>query len=161
MPLRTGVTFVAPLETGSVHTVLYMICPRATIQSATPQVGVFPQIRFPTITTETTFGFQVAYPPGTLRGRVYDMNESFLAELVTDCDCFQAKPLSSLHPIYSDAIRAPDGTFTELASTAGAADFAFTGYKAISVTGAPIDLFGRLSGAARARLSGDQSGVPR
>ena len=170
-PLRTGITFFAPPETGALHTVLYMICPKSTIQTAAAGGGVFPwggtppnTTIFPRLDTTATvpnsagtnvIAFRAAYPVGALHGRVYDVDENFLRDVITDCDCWQPKPVLTIDLVYGNTSLAPNGTYTELeADSSGAfaaGDFAFTGYKSINVS--PFDLFGRLSGASRFDLT--------
>ena len=144
-PLRTSAGFVA-FDGGPVHTTIYMICPRTTIQG--PSKSVFPIGVFPTITPP----FFDSYPSGALRGRVFDDKENFLGDWVTDCDCLSQKNVVDLHPAYRSAA-AQSGTFSEIQSDVEM-DFAFTGYKAISVTGTFIDFFGRMSNSSRAATTG-------
>jgi hypothetical protein len=159
-PLRTGFTFFAPLEAGGVHTVLYLICPKATIQDANNTKGVFPWNLFPrldtTVTAAPAIAFRTSYPNGSLRGRVYDHDEVFLRDVLTDCDCWLPKGVLSINPIYGNALEAPFGTYTEMetdnTTNFASGDFAMTAYKSINLNlGGSLlfDLFGRVSGGSR------------
>lgn len=139
-PLRTSASFVA-FDGGNVHTTIYMICPKTTIQGAPG--SRFPAGVFPTITPP----FFDSYPSGALRGVVFDDKENFLGDWVTDCDCLSQKNVVDLHPAYRTAA-GQSGTFTQIQSDVER-DFAFTGYKAISVTGTFVDFFGRMSNSSR------------
>jgi YVTN family beta-propeller protein len=156
-PLRTGATFFAPAVSGMFQAVLYLICPKYTIQSTSPAVldQAFPPADGFSVISPP---FQTGYPIGSIRGRIYDLGGGFIQDIVTDCDCNQTRPLSTLSTGYTNFGLGPhnasNGTFTELESAGGAADFAFTGYKALSVPGSFIDLFGRLSGNSRTDVGG-------
>jgi hypothetical protein len=144
-PLRTGAAFFAPLESAFLHTTLYLICPKTAIQGAPG--SAFPAPPFPAITPP----FLDDYPIGSMRGRIYDVDEHLLADVVFECDCLLEKRLVDLHSVYSDPTQAPAGTYTEIESTPiDGVGFAFTGYKALTATGLPFDLFGRLSNHSRA-----------
>jgi hypothetical protein len=161
-PLRSGISFMAPNEPAgsALHTQLILICPKTSIQGPLNNQGIFPAhntapipgFNFPRLdTTDSavpTISFKVAYPNGSLRGRVYDDDENFLRDVVTDCDCLQTKAVTSISSVYATATTL---TYTELESDNGnvVTDFAFTGYKTINITGSFVDLFGRLSGGSR------------
>jgi len=148
-PLRTGATFFAPLLTASVQATLYLICPKTTIQgdpnSAFP-AGPFPAIAPPFFPDYRNIG--------ALRSRIYDTNEQFIVDSQLDCDCVIEHRVADLGGVYSNPSVAPGGTFTEIESAPIGDGFAFTGYKAISVTDSFIDLFGRLSSNSRPDAGG-------
>lgn len=108
-PLRTAAAFFAPLETGTLHTTIYFVCPNTNIQraSGTPafRSDVFPKI-FP--------GFQVAGTPTPLRVRVYDDDEDLLRDVATTCNCLTIKKVTDIDAVYASAVEAPDGTYTEV-----------------------------------------------
>ena len=144
-PLRSGATFFAPQETAGVHTVVYLICPKDTIQGgAGPTGSAFPVGIFPTIVPP----FLAEYGAGTIAGRIYDLNETLLANVVTDCDCLKVHPVTDFD---SGTVYPFTATYTELqANPTGG--FSFTGYTAIQVTSPLVDLFGRLSNASGMNL---------
>jgi len=162
-PLRTGATFFALPEGVAIKSTLYLICPRQTIQASTTTSTIqafntadgFPQI---------TPSFLTGYVNGSITGRIYNLDEAFVQDIVTDCDCNQIKPLATLSTGYTDATLFPSGTveatFTELNSqgpfTVNSQDFAFTGYRATDITGIPFfGLWERLSNGSREALLGN------
>lgn len=156
-PLRSAATFFAPRETATgFKTTLWLICPRDTIQrnslSATDDSAFAIGRGFPVINSAgglqlftTPGGFSSSYGFGSLAARVYDVDEVFLRDWRTDCNCLVQKDLSgatAVSTVYSTA-----DTFTEL-ETDGTNNKFFTGYKAMTFQPAPqVDLFGRLSNA--------------
>lgn len=151
-PLRSGATFFAPQETAGVHTVVYLICPKDTIQGgAGPPAPAFPPGLFPTIVPP----FLAEYEAGSIAGRIYDLNETLLANVVTDCDCLKVHPVTDFD---GGSVYSFKATYTELqASPTGG--FSFTGYKAIQVTSPPADFFGRLSNASGMNLINGTPGI--
>lgn len=155
-PLRSGATFFAPRETATgFKTTLWLICPRDTIQanSLDPNnSSAFAIGRgFPVITSvsgplfTTPGGFSSAYGAGSLRARVYDVDEVFLRDWQTDCNCLVQKDLSGATAV--STVYSTTDTFTEV-ETDGTNNKFFTGYKALTFAPAPqVDLFGRLSNA--------------
>lgn len=148
-PLRTGATFFAPSEPpgGAIHTVLYLICPKTSIQGAAGSAlpaGTFPAISPP---------FLADYIGG-LRARIYDANGQFLTNISLTCDCLVEQRVAALHSVYGNSNHG--GTYTELESTPQAS-FAFTGYRAINIDGSPFSLFGRLSNNSRLDAGGSTS----
>jgi hypothetical protein len=149
-PIRTGVTFWAPDQSPgtTLRTTLYLICPRNTIQGigditeAFPTAAGFPDVRQ---NTQGNLGFRSTIPSGSLTGFVYDDDENPLASINATCNCLTTLPLTSLSTIYTQQT---SDTYTELVT---AQNFAgFTGYKAITHTGAAVvDFFGRLSNGNR------------
>jgi hypothetical protein len=151
-PLRSGATFFAPQEgiAGGLKTTLYFVCPKDTIQGipASDTTSAFQVNRgFPNV---NTVGFASAYALGSLRGRVYDTNETFLRDWQTTCDCLATKVLSgtgALSPVYITS-----DTYTEV-ETDGSNNKFFTGYKGLTFGSlAEVDFFGRLSNANRLSL---------
>ena len=108
-PLRTAAAFFAPLETSSLHTTIYFVCPNTNIQraSGTPAFlsTVFPRV-FP--------GFQVAGTATPLRIRVYDDDEDLLRDVSSTCNCLTIKKVTDIDLVYSSVVEAPDGTYTEI-----------------------------------------------
>jgi hypothetical protein len=162
-PLRTGASFFAAAEGGALQTVLYLICPKQTIQSppASASTQAFDTANgFPAISPS----FRTAYPVGSITGRVYDLAGTFLQDIVTDCDCVEVKPIATMAAAYTDFLAYPGaagGTYTELQAqgpVGTAQDFAFTGYKSLGVPGLFFDVFGRLSPSSRSDAGG--SGGP-
>ena len=94
--------------------------------------------------------------PTPLHLRVYDDEESFLRDVdhVT-CECLTMRPLALIDPIYSNAVSAPRGTYTEIegrGAEPGDPARAFTGYLATKLDGR--DMFGRLHNGSRSSLRG-------
>jgi len=108
-PLRTAAAFFAPLETSSLHTTIYFVCPNTNIQRATGTPAflstVFPRI-FP--------GFQIAGTATPLRIRVYDDDEDLLRDVSSTCNCLTIKKVTDIDLVYSSVVEAPDGTYTEV-----------------------------------------------
>lgn len=151
-PLRTGATFFAPLQTASIQSTLFLICPKTTIQAGGDPNSAFPVGPFPAIAPPFFPDYRNI---GALRSRIYDTNEQFIVDSNFDCDCVIEQRVADLGGVYSNPSVAPTGTFTEVESTPLAGvGFAFTGYKAISVTDSFIDLFGRLSSNSRPDVGG-------
>jgi len=114
-PLRTAAAFFAPLEAGGLHTTIYFVCPNTNIQrhTATADGGVFSgasTVGFPIIFP----AFQVAGTPTPLRIRVYDDDEDLLRDVTSSCNCLTIKPVTSIDLVYSSAVDAPFGTYTEV-----------------------------------------------
>jgi hypothetical protein len=177
-PMRTGATFYAPLEAGAVHTVLTLVCPRATIQNGTTtNIGAFPigigippalviGLSFPAIAP----AFNSGSTP--MSGRVYDTNEIPLRDINFTCDCLTEISIvtftgGAIYASTSDplnTIGAEFGTYTELEVTnpnpdTGTERGSFTGYRSVSsgVTG-PNNFFGRLSNGSRNALNTNGAG---
>lgn len=148
-PLRTGATFYAPLEGGTVHTELILVCPRTTIQGA---VGaVFPTTLFPTITPPFKGGPSAA---GDLRVRIYDTDENLLRDAKVSCDCLTQVGVLDISSVYGDAVLAKDGTYTEM-EVIDENIGTFTGYRSVVSGSSPLDnSFGRLSPGSRGSLRG-------
>jgi hypothetical protein len=172
-PLRSAATFVTPQESASLKATLYMICPTADIQSATGG-GVFPiAAGFPRIQNrDGTFGFpsrQVVNGNNvtTLRGRIYNDDESGPKDITVPCTCLSTTTVASIDSLYSTApVNLGAFTvpvwYTELESqavnpnpvVAGSSQyFSFTGYWSLEVPGREAVLFHRLSDASLDNLS--------
>ncbi|HMH51843.1 MAG TPA: hypothetical protein VK548_16525 [Candidatus Acidoferrum sp.] len=172
-PLRSAVTFVTPQESASVRGSLYLICPRATIQSPTGG-GVFSVPSFPRLVNrDGSFGFQPGHvitnnSVSRLRARVYDDNEALSRDYEIPCDCLTARSLLDIDGGYAGPpTNLGAGTvpvwYTEIESTAqsanpllggtAAAHNSFTGYWGLEVTGSSATLFHRLSSASLDNLS--------
>jgi hypothetical protein len=109
-PMRTSAAFFAPLESGSLHTTIYFVCPNTNIQG-TGAVGAF----------RSTNGFNIIFPrlqtagaTTPLRVRVYDDDELLLRDVTSSCNCLTIKPVTALDPVYASAAIAPNGTYTEV-----------------------------------------------
>jgi hypothetical protein len=172
-PLRSAATFVTPQESASVRGSLYLICPRATIQSPTGG-GVFSVPSFPRLVNrDGSFGFQPGHvitnnSVSKLRARVYDDNEALSRDYDIPCDCLTARSLLDIDGGYAGPpTNLGGGTvpvwYTEIESTAqsanpllggtAAAHNSFTGYWGLEVTGSSATLFHRLSNASLDNLS--------
>ena len=118
-PLRSAATFFAPLEApassaAGIHTTLYFVCPTQQILGATnannsTASGAFPTSRFPTIVP-----LPVVSGTSSLRARIFDDDENFLVDVTLTCRCLSATPVTGISTIYANAVRAPDGTYTEI-----------------------------------------------
>jgi hypothetical protein len=123
-PLRTGATFVAPLEGAQVggqagaNTALLLICPTRSITSGSA-TSAFP----------TGNGFPLLEPPSdptispSIKARIYGNNERFLRDATTNCSCLTALPIIAItgaSDVYNDAANATFGTYTELEGNQGA-----------------------------------------
>jgi hypothetical protein len=171
-PLRSGATFVTPQESASIHASLYLICPRATIQSSSGG-GVFSAGSFPRLVNrDGSFGFPDAnvvtnVSVSRLRARVYDDNESLSRDYEIPCDCLTARSLLDIDGGYAaPPTNLGAGTvpvwYTEIESTAVGGNliaggppayFSFTGYWGLEVAGSSGTLFHRLSNASLDNLS--------
>jgi len=158
-PLRTGATFFSPLNTGTLHTHLFLICPRTTIQGSSHDYFHVPP-------------FQPIDPPFSsittgMRARIYDTDEHFLRNIVFTCDCLTQKFLETTNPadptfldlVYTNAVAAPLGTYTEAEVDPTPPNTGtFTGYRAIfNVNNSLNNFFGRLSNGSRDSLQGTLS----
>ncbi len=152
-PLRTAVTFFSPLQTSVVHTHLFLVCPRSTIQGA--EGSYFDHaLGFPAIEPPFPAG------PGLLRARVYDTNEIFKRNILDiPCDCFSEKFLEDPAAIpggeiFSNAAEVPFGTYTELEADPSLTT-TFTGYRSIFTVNSSLNnFFGRLSNGSRPSIQG-------
>jgi hypothetical protein len=110
--MRTAAAFFAPLDTGSLHTTIYFVCPNTNIQRHIPTAGgaFSPANGFPIIVPE----LQVAGSTTPLRVRVYDDDEDLLRDVTSSCNCLTIKKVTDLDAVYASAIEAPDGTYTEV-----------------------------------------------
>jgi hypothetical protein len=111
-PMRTAAAFFAPLETGSLHTTIYFVCPNTNIQRHLPSAGgaFSPANGFPIIVPE----LQAAGSTTPLRVRVYDDDEDLLRDVTSSCNCLTIKKVTDLDTVYASALEAPDGTYTEV-----------------------------------------------
>jgi len=125
-PLRTGATFVAPVEgllNGLLNrTTIYLICPTPSVAGAT---GVFPSPPFPLLVP-------AAQSSTGLLARVYGDDEKFLRNATTTCSCLTATSVTKISDVYTSVAEAPFGTFTELEgsktkTTAAVCDLGATG----------------------------------
>lgn len=111
-PLRTGAAFWAPLETAPLSTVIYFVCPNTNIigtaESATRAFAT--AIGFPPLRPAA----QTAGAPTPLNIRVYDDEENFLRDVFSSCECFTQRPVTQISNVYSSAVDAPFGTYTEV-----------------------------------------------
>jgi hypothetical protein len=149
-PLRSGATFFAPQQTATVNTLLYLVCPRNSIQGST--AGVFPAGTFPTISPAFPSG------AGVVQARIYDTNENFMRDAGKPCDCFTSLSVADLSTFYSDPL-AVNGTYTELeappATGSPATGTTFTAERNVFTVGSPLNnFFQRMSTAGRQSLQG-------
>lgn len=110
-PMRTSAAFFAPLESGSLHTTIYFVCPNSNIQGTGATTGAL----------RSGNGFNIIFPrlqnagqTTPLRVRVYDDDELLLRDVTSSCNCLTIKPVTALDPVYASAAIAPDGTYTEV-----------------------------------------------
>jgi len=177
-PLRSAATFVSPQESASVKGTLYLICPRATIQSPTGG-GVFSVPSFPRLVNrDGSFGFQEGHvvtnnSVSKLRARVYDDNEALSRDYDIACDCLTVRTLLDIDGGYAaPPTNLGAGTvpvwYTEIESTAQTsnplggsppAHNSFTGYWGVEVVGSSATLFHRLSNASLDNLSAGTANV--
>jgi hypothetical protein len=179
-PLRSAATFVTPQESASLKGSIYLICPTADIQggsvAATPtgtNSGVFnPANGFPRIQNRdgsTGFparGVVTLTNTTTLRGRIYNDDETLVRDIQVPCACLTATALLSIDTVYGLA-PANLGPFTvpvwytelEVQSAtsntviSNAQQFSFTGYWGLEVAGHEGTLFHRMSNASLDNLS--------
>ena len=159
-PLRSAATFVTPQESASVRGSIYLICPRASIQSPTGG-GVFPSSSFPPLVNrDGSFGF----PEGdvftghaaVLRARVYDDNEVLSRDAEIPCDCLTVRTLLDISSGYGvPPTNLGGGTtpvwYTEIESTEPYNSF--TGYWGLEVAGSGATFFHRMGNASLDNLS--------
>jgi hypothetical protein len=171
-PLRTGATFFAPLQTPTVNTDLYLICPLATIVgNGLGEPAAFGNDTGGTDLAFTTSGFPQINPrlpnfPGTannIRVRVYDTNEVFLRDFTTTCTCVtKFETITSIVAgVYDNPGIAPFGTYTELTtariSTAinSGPTTSFTGYTSTFTVGSATNaFFARIQNGSQASIDG-------
>jgi hypothetical protein len=172
-PLRSAATFVTPRESTSLAASLYLICPRATIQSPTG-TGAFSVPSFPRLVNrDGSFGFPesdlvTGRSVSRLRARVYDDNEALTHDYEIPCDCLTARRLLDLSSAYATApTNLGGGTvpvwYTEIESTAQTSvspvgetftiQSSFTGYWGLEIAGSAATAFHRLSNASLDQLS--------
>jgi hypothetical protein len=169
-PLRTGMTFYAPLETASVKTVLTLICPRADIQNATTtNLGVFPiGIGIPPVLVSGESFPEINVPFPTVAtgvsGRIYDTNETPLRDVTLTCDCYTEISVVVINSIYgltpdpdTGTLGAINGTYTELEVTSpqssGKNAGVMTGWRSVSTAGSGLNnFFGPTSNGSRNAL---------
>jgi len=166
-PMRTAATFFSPLQTASVHTRLFLICPKASIQGV---AGSYfdTALGFPEILPKFPGSLSLSPAPHPLRVRIYDTNEVFKRNTFTTCVCFTQKNLEEPNPvagtngidgIYGNAAEVPFGTYTELEEDPTlSTPSTFTGYRSIFTVGSPLNnFFGRLSNGSRPSIQGTLS----
>src|SRR5882672_2805716 len=167
-PLRTAATFVTPQESASLKGSIYLICPTSDIQSSAGG-GVFPIANgFPRIQNrDGTFGFPsrnvvTGSNSTTLRGRIYNDDETLVRDIQVPCACLTTTALLSIDTVYglAPANLGPHTVpvwYTELEATSanpnavvpGSAQFfSFTGYWGLEVAGHEGTLFHRMSNAS-------------
>jgi hypothetical protein len=182
-PLRTAANFFTLPQGGAISTTINLICPKTTIQgtatsvfgdltgfvsSTSAGVGVVGLPAFgggvlgaPPAFPVSIPTFQSAYPSGSIRGRVYDLDEHIIGDINSDCDCNILKSVTALSVAYTDFTTVPHnasaGTYTELeaAGLSVQTNFPFTGYRAIDIAGTFFATWNRLSNASRATLRND------
>jgi hypothetical protein len=181
-PLRSAATFVTPQESAAIAATIYLICPTADIQggnvAATPTAinsGVFnpgPPANFPRIQNrDGSTGFPARSVINgnnvtTLRGRIYNDDESGPKDILVPCACLTATKVTAIDTIYSTApvnlgAHTVPVWYTELEAqsatsnpvTPNAQFFSFTGYWGLEVTGREGTLFHRMSNASLDNLS--------
>jgi hypothetical protein len=143
-PLRTAATFIAPVQSPRTQSELVLICPNQALITTAFPVSRFPALLPPPVASGST----------PVRIRVYDaLSATFLTEIATTCNGLSRIALTSLDPVYNDAVKAPTGTYNEiLGSSDTSGPFPFTGYLATSLS--KFDSFGRLHGASVSSLQG-------
>ncbi|HVQ78039.1 MAG TPA: hypothetical protein VMT79_21170 [Candidatus Binatia bacterium] len=111
-PLRTGAAFWAPLETAPLSTVIYFVCPNTNIiGTASAATRAFAtDAGFPPLRPAA----RAAGSPTPLNIRVYDDEENFLRDVLSTCECFTQRPVTQISNVYSSAVDAPFGTYTEV-----------------------------------------------
>jgi hypothetical protein len=173
-PLRTGATFFAPLQTASVATDLYLICPLATIVGN----GLGEPAAFGNDTgggvgdlVFTTSGFPQINPrlpnfPGlanNIRVRIYDHQEFFLRDFLTTCTCVTKfeSITKIIAGVYDNALVAPFGTYTELTSVPPGGGInpsprtSFTGYTSTFTVGSATNaFFARIQNGSQLSIDG-------
>jgi hypothetical protein len=188
-PLRSAATFVTPQDSSSLKASVILICPTADIQQGSaagaPTVGppptilhnggVFPGTIFPRIQNRdgsTGFPFRSVISglsPMSLRGRIFNDDESGPINISTPCSCLTVTPVLTLNSIYAlPPVNLGAGTvpvwYTELEETAASSNvntgedafssqFSFTGYWNLEIAGTPATLFHRMSNASLDNLS--------
>jgi hypothetical protein len=190
-PLRSAASFVTPQEGASLKATLYLICPTADIQGGSPasaptsvNSGIFnpsPSVvtgsltagGFPRIQNRdgsTGFPSRGVITGGnvtTLRGRIYNDDESGPKDITVPCACLSSTTVASIDSLYSTpptnlgSFTVPVW-YTELeaqsvnpnpAVAGNAQYFSFTGYWNLEVPGRAGVLFHRLSDASLDNLS--------
>lgn len=143
---RSGASFMAEREHGAAAHTLYLVCPGSAVTASLPASAGFPPPP----------AFAHSATTGSIRGRVYDWDETPVRNIDTPCVCLTTVPLAALSPVY-----ALGPTYTELVTYPGLVPPAepptFLGYRAIRFTtpaGQVLDDFGRLASAAGASYGG-------
>ena len=162
-PLRTAATFYAPLEAGTVHTELTLICPSTTIQGASGaafgnSASPFSDTGFPHIDPV----FKGSVLADDMRARIYDVNEVLKRDVRFTCTCLTANlKVTDISNFYANAAEAAAGTYTELEVTrAPSSGGTFTGYRAVFSAGSNLNNFwGRLSNGNKFSIQGTLTGA--
>jgi hypothetical protein len=181
-PLRTAATFYSPVVTATIKTELTLVCPRETILGLVAKAAIPDDPNTPGDESKpavsasywggpvtpgdntTNLGFPVIAPPfkkasvaNDMRARIYDTNEVFKRDVRFTCDCLTPDfSVTNISTIYSDAVEAPNGTYTEIeVSVASPQTGSFTGYRGVFAVGSPLNnFFGRLSNGNRTSIQG-------
>ena len=176
-PLRSAATFVTPQESTSIAASIIMICPTSDIQGftvpPTASGGVFnTSAGFPRIQNrDGSWGFPArsvitGNNVTTLRGRIYNDDESGPKDILVPCTCLSTTTVASIDSIYSTApvnlgAHTVPVWYTELESQSATSNpvipngqhFSFTGYWNLTVAGHEGTLFHRMSNASLDNLS--------
>jgi len=156
-PLRSGGAFFAPLQTATIQTNLFLVCPKDSIEgSATAFFGRDPGVvdSFTLASTLSDGGFPAINPrfpslgsTPSIRVKIYDTNEVFKRDFSIPCNCVQEfNPITSM-PVagsfYADPVEAAFGTYTELTSppAVGGVRVSFTGYTSTFTVGSAVNAF--------------------
>ena len=167
-PMRSGASWVAPLEDATTHTEIYLVCPSSAITSALPA---------PTFPPAPSFAFATTPSSGKIFGVIYDSDETPLRNVKLPCECLSTIPVLSINSVYGDPAVFSSGQqpffytklFTYGFSGPGsipADPNTFTGYRSILVSGTVWpggtgNEFGPLNnGSAAAYQAGSFSSVP-
>jgi len=168
-PLRSGATFVSPLEGADFQTTIFLVCPGSTVTGALPTTSGFPEApRIAFGTTAATSG---------IVGVIYDDDENPRRNIQVPCVCITALPVLTINSVYGNAsATGSTGLFyTELFTLPGTPagtppvtppPAAFTGYRSIVISdavwpGGQGDKFGRLHNASSSALQGIVPAVPQ
>jgi hypothetical protein len=110
-PLRTGAAFFAPREASPFATTIYFVCPNDNVIGSKSSAALSTARDFPPLIPAARASSLGATP---IRLRVYDDEEGFLRDVQRTCVCLDAKPVATISSVYSSAVEAPNGTYTEV-----------------------------------------------
>lgn len=110
-PMRTGASFFAPREASPFATTIYFVCPNDNVIGSKSSAALSTARGFPPLIPAARSS---SLGPTPIQIRVYDDEEHFLRDVQRTCICLDAKPVTTISPVYGSAVEAPNGTYSEV-----------------------------------------------